>query len=339
MAIVLTGGTGLLGANLAHVLREKGVRPRILVRERSDRRGLFGIPHDEVEGDVLDRASLDRAFAGASEVYHLAGSVTFDPFSGQRLRDLHLRGTENVLEAAKARGVRRVVVASTIAAVGHGPLHTPATEETTYNYEGSNPYHESKREAETLALSYASKGLEVVAGCPSFIVGAYDVRPSSGELLLLVAKGLMLFYPSGGINVVNADDVARGFQLLMERGRSGERYIIGGQNLTYREFLTIAAEEVGVRPPLFPVPEKLTLLGGKIGDLVGHASPELFRFANSSFLRSLFLLGYVSSGKAQREVGYRPRQVRFGIREAYRWFQEQGAIARDRPLTPRGEQV
>jgi dihydroflavonol-4-reductase len=336
MKTLLTGATGLVGANLAHLLCEQGVRPRLLVRERSDRRGLRGLSYEEVLGDVLDADSLGAAMKGVERVYHVAGLVRFDPFIRQDISRINTQGTRNVLEAARSAGVRRVVVVSSVAAVGHGPLAEPATEESAYNYAGDNPYHDSKREAEQLALAASGPALEVLAGNPSFVLGPYDVRPSTGELLLFVARGIVQVYPSGGINVVNAQDVARGLQLIMDKGRPGERYILGGENLTYREFLTLCAEEAGVSPPMLPVPDAVVKAVGRLGDVVGRLSPDLFKHVNTAFLQALPLPAYHSSAKAMRELGYQPRPVRLGIREALRWFQEEGMIPRDRPLTPRG---
>ncbi|MCY1076447.1 NAD-dependent epimerase/dehydratase family protein [Archangium lansingense] len=336
MKTLLTGATGLVGANLAHLLCEQGERPRLLVRERSDRRGLRGLRYEEVLGDVLDADSLREAMKGVGRVYHVAGIVRFDPFTREDVSRINAQGTRNVLEAARAAAVRRVVVVSSVAAVGHGTLAEPATEDSGYNYAGDNPYHESKREAERLALAASGPGLEVLAGNPSFVLGPYDVKPSTGELLLLVAKGIVAAYPSGGINVVNAQDVARGLKLIMEKGRPGERYILGGENLTFRELLTLCAEEVGVTPPRLPLPDEVVKVVGKVGDVVGRLSPDLFKHVNTTFTQALPLPAYQSSAKAMRELGYQPRPVRLGIREALRWFQEEGMLPRDRPLTPRG---
>ena len=336
MKTLLTGATGLVGANLAHLLCAQGERPRLLVRERSDRRGLRGLSYEAAEGDLLDRASLARAFEGVTHAYHVAGTLRFDPFSRTDLRRTNLEGTRNVLAAARAAGVRRLVLVSTVAAVGHGPRDRPATEEQPYNYAGDNPYHDSKREAEQEALAASDATLEVLAGNPSYVVGPYDVRPTSGQLLLHVAGGLVLAYPTGGINVVNAADVAEGLRRVMERGRPGERYILGGENLTYREFLTLVAEEAGVAPPRLPLPDAALRVAGRLGDVVGRLSPDLFQYVNTPFLQALALPAYQSSAKAMRELGYAPRPVRLGVREALRWFQEEGMLSREHALTPRG---
>jgi dihydroflavonol-4-reductase len=148
----------------------------------------------------------------------------------------------------------------------------------------------------------------------------------------MVARGLVVAYPSGGTNVVNASDVAEGLHLVMEKGRPGERYILGGENLTYRELLTQIAEEAGVHPPRLPLPDTVVRVVGRLGDVVGRLSPDLFQHMNTAALRALPLPAYQSSARAMRELGYRPGPVRRGIREALRWFVEEGMLPRDQPL-------
>lgn len=335
MTTLLTGATGLVGANLAHLLCARGERPRLLVRERSDRRGLRGLAFDEARGDLLDRPSLEAALRGVSRVFHAAGVVRFDARGREALLRVHVDGTRHLLEAARAAGVRRVVLVSSAAAVGHGPLSDPATEDTPFNFDGNRPYHQAKRQAEELALSFNRPGFAVLAANPSLVLGPYDVRPTSGRLLLLVARGLARAYPSGGANVVDARDVADGLARVMEQGRPGERYLLGGENLTYRALLTLVAEEAGVAPPRVPVPDRLLGLSGRLGDLLGPLSPALRPFLNPELVRELGMPSYVSHARATRELGYRPRPVRLAIREALRWFQEEGYLPRDHALTPR----
>lgn len=339
MKTLLTGATGLLGANLAHLLCSQGERPRLLVREQSDRRGLRGLNYEEALGDVFDPGALAAALKGVTRLYHVAGTVRFDPFTRKDVARTNTEGTRRVMEAARAAGVRRVVVVSSVAAVGHGTLERPATETSSYNYEGDNPYHQSKVEAEKLALAYSDAQMEVLAGNPGFIIGPYDVKPSTSELVIQVARGLTPIYPTGGCNVVNAMDVARGLQLIMQRGRPGERYILGGENLTFRQLLTLIAEEAGVPPPVIPLPDVAVRVVGRIGDVVGRLSPDLFKYVNTAFLQALTIPAYVSSVKAERELGYSPRPVRLGIREALRWFQEEGMVSLDKPLAPREAQL
>jgi dihydroflavonol-4-reductase len=337
MAVLLTGASGLLGANLAHRLCARGVKPRLLLRPRSNRRALRGLSFEDVTGDILDRESLAAAMRGVEEVYHVAGLVPSRQIAKEELQRINVEGTLNVMEAARAAKVRRVVHVSSIVAVGHGPLSAPATEDSPYNYDASNNlYSWSKREGEAVALTASGNGMEVVVGNPSTIVGAYDTRSSSVQILLPVARGAMRAYPLGGNNFVNATDVAEGLILLMQRGRPGERYILGGENLTYRELLTQCAEEAGVPPPAFPLPDAMLRTAIRIGTLLSKVSPARFAGMASPFLAELMRPLYVSSQKARRELGYRPGPVRRGIRDGYRWLQEEGLLPRDQPLSPHG---
>lgn len=335
MTTLLTGGTGLLGAHLVRALNARGIRPRVLVRERSDRRGLEGTEHELAQGDVLDAHAVEKAMRGVDAVFHLAATTRQDPAFALALERVNVEGTRNVVHAARLVRARRLVHVSSLAAVGHGTLEDPATEDTPFNFEGNLPYHQSKRRGEALALAASGDALEVVVANPGYLLGAYDVKPSSGELLLLVARGLLPFYPSGGNNFVNAADVAEGLCLLMERGRAKERYILGGENLTYRELLTQCAEEAGVRPPALPAPRRLLERAARVADVLGYLSPERMRNLSTSVVTMMSLTAYASSAKASRELGYRARPVRLGIRDAYRWFQDQGALPRDHALAPR----
>jgi len=334
MSFLLTGGSGLVGANLARLLCARGERPRLLLRERSERRALRGLSYEEAVGDILDPASLDRALRGVTHVFHVAGLVRQDVAGRDELRRVNVDGTRNVVEAARRAGVKRLVHVSSISAVGHGPLSAPATEDQPNNFDlASSPYHASKHEGEAVAL--AAEGLEVVGVNPTLVIGPYDSKPTSGEILLTVARGQMRFYPAGGNNFVNATDLAEGMWLAMEKGRPKERYILGGENLTYREFLTQCAEECGAPLPSLPAPEKLLRLAGKLADKLSPSYAWARNFS-SSMVDSMFGPYYATSDKAVRELGYRFRPVRLGIRDAYAWFQEEGMIPRDQPLSPRG---
>lgn len=335
MTVLLTGATGIIGANLARLLCAEGLRPRLLVRSLSNRKGLAGLDYEAMLGDILDLNSLHRAMDGVSQVYHLAGSVRFDPISATGTRRVHVDGTANVLKAARAAGVARLVHVSGAQALGFGPLSEPATEETATHLGAHSPYQRTKRDAELLALAANAAGFAVVVTNPSFTVGPYDSRPSSGIILQYVARGLVKAYPTGGTNYVGAEDVARGLWLAMKKGRPGERYLLGGENLTHRQFLNLCAEEAGVPPPWLRLPERLALRAAKLGDRVSGLAPDLLKNVNTATVAAMYLPAYYSSQKAIRELGYQPRPVREAVREAYRWFQEVGMVSRERPLTPR----
>ncbi|HEY8206891.1 MAG TPA: NAD-dependent epimerase/dehydratase family protein [Myxococcaceae bacterium] len=332
----MTGATGLLGANLAHLLCKRGDRVRALVRARSDRRGVRGLPLEEVEGDVLEPASLDRAMSGIQRVYHCAGLVRFDAGSAEAVRRANVEGTRNVVAAARRAGVARVLCVSSAAAVRQGSLNEPGTEDLAPEGPPRSAYQESKVAGEAAAREAAAGRVELVTANPALVLGAHDARPSTGALLLAVARGVIAGYPAGGTNAVNAEDAAAGLTLVMERGRPGERYLLGGENLTFRELLTIAAEEAGVAPPRVLVPDLALAVAEKVAS-AAFSLPALKGLdPGAAALPGLAHPSYVSSMKAMRELGYRPRGIRLGIRDALRWFQEEGVLPRDMPLAPRG---
>jgi dihydroflavonol-4-reductase len=271
---------------------------------------------------------------GIERVFHAAGHVRFDDAGRLLLWTINVEGTRQVLQAARSCGVRRLVHVSSSVAIGHGTLDNPATEEGPPP-ERSTPYAESKRAAEDLALGDWGD-LQVVVCNPTFVVGAYGTGATSAEVVRLVASGLVKAYPPGGANFVNADDVADGLVLAMRAGRSRTRYVLGGENLTHRDFLSQIAEECGQRPPAVPLPGWAARTLGRAGDVLGGLSSARLGWVNTPFLRQLFEPSYASFALAQRTLGYRPGPVRHGIRDALRWYQEQGLLPRDRPLTPRG---
>jgi dihydroflavonol-4-reductase len=332
---LVTGATGLIGANLVRRLAREGTRPRVLLPPRGVLRALAGVDVEAVSGDVRDAHSLAKAMAGVRRVYHAAGHIRFDDAGRLLLWSINVEGTRQVLQAARSANVERLVHISSSVAVGAGPLHQPATEASDFPAVGGTPYAESKRASEQLA-SGDWGALEVVIANPTFVVGAYGTGASSAEVVRLVASGLLRAYPPGGTNFVSADDVADGLVLAMLRGTPGERYLLGGENLTYRAFLNQVAEECGLAGPALPLPGWAARGLGRAGDVLGRLSSARLGWVNTPFLEGLFETAYVSSVKAERLLGYRPRPVRRGIREALRWYQEQRLLPRDRPLTPRG---
>ncbi|HVP62751.1 MAG TPA: NAD-dependent epimerase/dehydratase family protein [Myxococcaceae bacterium] len=334
MRTLLTGATGLIGANLVRTLLRAGERPRVLLTPGSDARSLAGLDVERVSGDVRDAHSLAKAMSGVQRVFHAAGHVRFDDAGRLLLWTINVEGTRQVLQAARGAGVRRLVHVSSSVAVGHGTLDRPAAEEASPPVH-STPYAQSKRAAEELALDDWGE-LQVVVCNPTFVVGAYGTGATSAEVVRLVATGIVRAYPPGGANFVNAEDVADGLVLAMRAGRPRTRYILGGENLTHREFLAQIAEECGQRAPAVALPGWAARALGRTGDVLGTLSSARLGWVNTPFLRQLFEPTYVSSARAQRTLGYRPRPVRHGIRDALRWYQEQQLLPRDRPLTPRG---
>ena len=249
MPIFVTGGTGFLGLNLVRLLLERGRQVRLLVRPASSRIGLDERAIEFVEGDVTDARSLREALRGCEEVYHVAGWVQVSPWGRSAAWRVNVEGTRNVCAAALAGGVRRVVHTSSIATIGRGTLARPADETTPWNLGAENiPYYASKVAAEEAVLEHVGRGLDAVIVNPTYLVGPWDVKPSAGRALIYTARRRLRFFPSrGGINYADVRQAATGHLLAMERGRAGERYILGGENLTFEAYVCRIAAAAGGR--------------------------------------------------------------------------------------------
>jgi dihydroflavonol-4-reductase len=301
---LVTGGTGYVGGVLVRQLCARGERVRVLLRPWSPRQALAGLQVEEYTGDLTDPGSLDQAMTGITRVYHLAASVRLDPFDEAKLRAVNVAGTAAVARAARAAGVKRLVHVSSVAAVGLGSLSAPSDETHPFDAGNLGPYFRTKHAAEEALLAEVGRGLDAVIVNPGNVVGPAAVSGGMTPVLRAVASGRMLFYPPGAASFVPVDDVARGAILAMEKGRKGERYILGGENLRQRDLLGRAAEAAGVRPPRWPIPKAPALAAGRLGDLLGRGFPKAFYYLNSSVIGLLFLDFCHSSAKAQRELGW-----------------------------------
>ena len=339
MPILVTGGTGFLGINLVRLLTSQGERVRVLARSGSSRAGLDCDLIEFRRGDVTDASAVFEAMRGCDRVYHLAGWVQVTPWGGDDARRVNVEGTRNVCRAALEQGVRRLVHTSSIATIGCGTLDDPADETTGKGVRYllpvaqkvpdpfSAPYYLTKREAEQVVLSHVDQGLDAVIVNPTYLVGPWDVKPSAGRMIIQVATGRQLVYPKrGGINFVDVRQAALGHVLAMKRGRTGERYILGGQNLTYRAFFERTAVIAGVRPPRWGVSYHTLALPAALGSLAGRAFQTSFRDKNLCVLRSGFLEHFVKQDKARRELGLEPTPIDDAIRDTLAWFVEHGYI-------------
>ena len=335
---LVTGATGLAGGNLVRALAERGRRVRILVRPASNLLALRDLPEVErAEGDILDRGSLARAMREVTGVFHCAAMVSMWVPSPERMWETNVTGTRNVLEAAVEAGVRRVVHMSTVDAIGFGTAEgwgtrsKPSHEGVPYaNDRLGIPYMQTKHAAQELALETAGAGqVEVVVVNPTYMIGPFDVKPSSGRMILQVARGRVPGYPSGGNNFVDVRDVAAGTMAAMERGRSGELYILGNENLSYREAFTRIARVLDAPPPRFRIPRTLALAAGGLGTAYGRlfgwagARPEQVNLATA---RMGFVEHYFDGSKAVRELGMPRTPFETAVRDAHRWFADNGYL-------------
>ena len=330
MKTLITGATGLLGGNLARHLYARGEGElRALVREGSRTLALEGIQVERVFGELRDRASLERAVAGCDRVIHAAASVSQWRPNLAMMRQVNVEGTANLLEAALAAGVKRVVYVSTVDTLGLSSREHPADEACEHESMAAfgNPYIDTKFAAEQRAQAIAAKGLDLVIVKPTYMIGAWDVKPTSGQMILQVARGVAKGYPGGGNNFVDVLDVAEGIRLALEKGRSGESYILGNAqaNLSYGEMFTLIAKVVGAAPPKFRIPYPLAVGAGYLFDLAGR----LFGFepdVNSVTARMGYAPHYFTPAKALRELGLPQSPLEPAVERAYRWFCDHGML-------------
>jgi len=325
---LLTGATGFVGSAVARVLAARGHRLRLLVRPTSDRRNLAGVDAELSLGDLNDAASLARAAAGCRYVMHVAADYRFWVPDPDAMLRANFDGSVAVMRAAQAAGVERVVYCSSIAALGRTEDGTPADEETpTIEADFVGTYKRSKFLAERAVLDLVRhEGLPAVVVNPAGPVGPRDIKPTpTGKMIRDAAAGRIPAYINTGLNLVHVDDVAEGHALALERGRIGERYILGGENLLLKEVLALVADVVGRKPPTIELPEAVVwpaaLFMEGLARLTG-IPPMMTRDHLKMARKKMFF----SSAKAIRELGYAPRPVRAAIEDAVAWFRANGML-------------
>jgi dihydroflavonol-4-reductase len=328
MKTAVTGVTGLLGANLAIELLRAGHAVRGTRRATSDVSHLDGIAIEWVDAGLDDPARLADAFRGADVVFHCAAQVGVTRNASAAMISSNVEGTRHVLEAVKRAGAGRLVHCSTVACVALSSDGTPSGEEAEYNFDVrgmADGYGMTKRQAEVLVLEAAAAGLDAAIASPGYMLGPYDARPSSGKLIVDVVRRRVPGLTRGKNNFVDVRDVARGMILVAEKGRSGQRYILGGENLTYGEITRRIARAAGVRAPAWYVPYALAAPLGWIGDFreaVGGAP-----LITSTTVAFAYCPDFVfSSDKARRELGYTTGPLDVAIRDAIEWFRGRGML-------------
>jgi dihydroflavonol-4-reductase len=329
--VLVTGGTGFVGANLVRELVATGARVRVLARPASDRRALEGLPVEVVAGDLLDPASLRPAVAGVEVLFHVAADYRLWAPDPALLYRVNVEGTRALLAAAEAAGVRRVVYTSSVGTLGIPTDGTCGTETTPVALADMvGDYKRSKFMAEREAEAAASRGVPVVIVNPSAPVGPWDWKPTpTGRMLVEYLRGRMFAYLDTGLNIVHVRDVARGHILAAERGRVGERYILGhaGGNLGLREIFERLASYTGISAPRWRLPYGAAL--GFAGVLEGVAQvtrrePRASRTAVRMAAKRMFF----DPARAVRELGLPQTPVDDALREAVDWFLAHGYARR-----------
>lgn len=318
---LVTGASGFVGWHVARLLLERGYKVRALVRPTSQ---LTGLAVERVDGDLRDRASLDRALAGCGLVFHVAADYRLWARNPRELYDSNVTGTRHLLDAARDAGVDRVVYTSTVGCVGIpegslGDENTPVLMESM-----TGDYKKSKFMAEEAALAAARGGLPVVIVNPTAPVGERDVKPTpTGKIVLDYLKGDMPAFVDTGLNLVDVRDTAMGHLLAADRGRDGERYILGCENLTLAEILRRLAKITGGSAPTIRLPHFVAEAAGVVStawaSVTGH-EPRVPLDAVRMARKKMF----VSCDKARRELGFDPGPVDAALQRAVDWFRAEG---------------
>jgi dihydroflavonol-4-reductase len=327
MKALVTGATGFVGAAVARSLLKEQWQVRVLARKGSDRRNLKGLPVDVVEGDLTDASSLQRAAQGCEALFHVAADYRLGARDPSQLYRANVDGTRNVLDAARRACVQRIVYTSSVATIGIPGDGTPGDEQTPNSLSNMiGHYKRSKYLAEEVVREAARDGMSVVIVSPSTPVGPGDLKPTpTGQLVLDAAAGRMPAYVDTGLNIVHVDDVANGHLLAYERGNAGERYILGGQDMSLREILATIAKLVGRAPPRVRLPYGVVLPIAYLAEGFAKLSGRSGRITLEGVRMSRKLM-FFSSAKAVRELGYAWRPPVQAFEDAIRWFRDNGLL-------------
>jgi dihydroflavonol-4-reductase len=322
---LVTGGTGFVGANVVRALLREGATVRVLARPGSDRRALAGLSVEIAEGDLCQPATLGPAVAAVHTVFHVAADYRLWAPDPDAVRRANVDGTRAILQAAGEAGVKRVVYTSTVGALGIPGDGTPGTEETPVTIRDMvGAYKLSKFVAEQVALDLARRGLPVVVVNPSAPVGPWDVKPTpTGQMLVDFLRGRMFGSLDTGLNLVHVRDVARGHLLAAQRGRVGEKYILGHRNLALAEIFGLLAELTGRPAPRLRVPYPVAWLaaaGMETAARLTRGTPRVSLTAVRMARKRMFF----SPAKAVRELGLPQTDVRQALADAVQWFLAHG---------------
>jgi len=319
--VVVTGASGLLGGNLAALLIADGHQVVAIRRGATKATHLEDLAIEWHSAELGSVEAMTRAFAGAACVFHCAASVSVKRDVTPEMTAANVTGTANVIDAAVAAGVARLVHTSSVVAVGLSTDGRPCDETATWNFEAEgliDAYAITKRRAEDVVHAAGAR-VDAVIVNPTYMFGPRDARPSSGRLIIDVVRGKIPGWTPGYNNFVDVRDVARGMIAAWHRGRRGERYILAGHDMTYGEVMRRIAEAAGVRPPRFQAPAPVAWMLGKWGDLVERFGGD--PTVNSTQIRYAYTDKFrFRSEKAARELGYQISPLEPALRDAIAWF-------------------
>lgn len=326
MKVLVTGATGFVGSQLAAALVRQGHEVRVLRRKTSSTIALEGLDLEHVYGDILEPETVQAAVQGCERVFHVAALSSYWRAKAQEVYRVNVEGTRIVMDACLKAGTPRVVHTSSAAAIGVRRDGRPADETQPFNpHEKTFAYAHSKHLAEQEVLKATKRGLQAVIVNPAAVVGPGDHNLITGSMIVEMAKRSLPGCPSGGVCMVDIAAVVEGHLAAAERGQVGERYILGGENLTYRQITDIIADIVGRRAPAWTIPSWIMPPAAVALDLLNRFVPR--PIASGDQLRLSAHKAFFDSGKAVAELGYRLLPFRGAAERAYRWYLEHGYLS------------
>jgi len=327
--ILVTGGTGFIGSRLVHKLAASADDIHVLVRKSSDLTSLQEVLPDITlaYGDITNRQSLESAMTGVDEVYHSAGLTYMGDKRNPLLHAINVEGTRNVLDASLQAGVRRVVHVSSITAVGICNGKAPLDESSAWNFDRIGlEYARTKHQAEREVAEAVGRGLDCVIVNPAYVFGAGDINFNAGRLIKDVYNRKIPFYPVGGICVIDVEIVAETIIAAMQKGKTGERYIIGGDNVSYRQLAATISAITGAPGIYLPLPFWMAKILKSLLDM-NKSRNGISKLFNLSMFRVASENLYYDSSKAVRELGMRREPHENSIRNAFEWYRDRNMLS------------
>jgi dihydroflavonol-4-reductase len=327
MTTLVTGATGFVGSHVARQLVSAGQSVRVLVRPNSNLEALAGLHVEYFEGDLRDQESLERAMRGIRRVFHVAADYRLWTPRPEEIYEINVEGTRKLLAAARHARVERIVYTSTVATIAvprNGALPNEDTQASLNEMIGH--YKRSKFLAEQVAVEAVSAGLPVVIVNPTAPVGPWDWKPTpTGRIILDFLKGKMPAYVDTGLNVAPVEDIAAGHLLAAEKGRVGQRYILGGRNMTLKQILDALSAITGRPAPRVRLPHAVALAAGYADQWFSRLAGREPQIPVEGVKMSRHRM-FVESDKAVRELGYKPTSVEAALERAVNWYQQHGYL-------------
>lgn len=326
MKALVTGATGFIGGNLLRELVTRGYETRALMRKESLRGSIANLDTEVAVGDLRDRSSLDRALEGCDVLFHVAAAYSLWTPDPRVIYEINVQGTENLLSAARAAGTKKIVFTSSESTLGMPENGRPGTEELEGRLEQvGGHYKKSKLLAERLALRMAREGLPLVVVNPTTPLGPGDVKPTpTGQIVVDFLNRRMPAYVNTGLNFVDVSDVAQGHLLALEKGRVGERYLLGNRNMTLRELFLLLEELTALSAPRIRIPVWLALVVAYIDESVVSSVTKRPPRVPVAGVKAARKFRYFDCSKAVRELGMPQTPIEESLGKAVRWFRQNG---------------